>query len=96
MKIPFPPLKDAKSRKDQQKKVKPPTEPNYTVLHRGEFTMQDFTNDKQSTLIKRPMELVVNVELPGIESASSVELDIFEKRVVLKSEAPKYELDVSI
>ena len=57
--------------------------------------MQDFTNDKQSTLIKRPMELVVNVELPGVESAGIVELDIFEKRVVLKSEAPKYELDVS-
>lgn len=70
-------------------------EPKYTVLHRGEFTMQDFTNERESTLIKRPKELVVSVELPGVESAGSVELDIFERKVVLKSETPPYNLDVS-
>lgn len=101
MKIPFPPLKEdleAKSHKTQQKMretARLPTEPKYTVLHRGEFTIQDFTNSRESTLIKRPKELVVNVELPGVESAGSVELDIFEKRVVLKSEKPLLKLDVS-
>ena len=57
--------------------------------------MQDFTNQRESSHVKRPKELVLTVELPGVESASSVDLDIFEKRVVLKSEAPQYSLDVS-
>lgn len=102
MKVPFPPLSEdveAKSHSSQQKRkatVRLPMEPKYTVVHCGEFTMQDFTNSRESTLIKRPRELVVSVELPGVESAGSVELDIFEKRVVLKVEKPKLQLDVSM
>lgn len=101
LKIPFPPLKEeleAKSHKSQQKKkekAKLPTEPKYSVLHRGEFSIQDFTCTRESTLVKRPKELVVNIELPGVELASSVELDIFEKKIVLNSKTPPYKLDVS-
>lgn len=100
LKVPFPPLKEERETKSNEKrkkedKDKPPTEPKYTILHRGEFTMQDFTNDRESTLIKRPKELVVSVELPGVESAAAVDLDIFEKKMALKSETPFYKLDVS-
>ena len=101
MKIPYPPLKEdqeAKSHRTQQKekkKTKLPLEPKYSIVHRGEFTMQDFTNSRESTLIKRPKELVVRVELPGVESAGRVELDIFEKRITLKVEKPLFKLDVS-
>lgn len=95
MKIPFPPMKEEQPH-TAQKGTRLPTEPKYTVLHRGEFTMQDFTNDRESTLIKRPKELVVDIELPGVECAGSVELDIFEKRVVLKSEKPKLKLDLAL
>lgn len=100
MNIPYPPLKEeveAKSHKKQQKKkaAKLPSEPEYTIVHRGEFTIQDFTNERESTRIKRPKELVVTVKLPGVKSAESVELDIFEKKMVLQCQSPLYKLDVS-
>ena len=38
----------------------------YTVTHRGELDYQDFTNERTSNAIKRPKELVVTVELPGL------------------------------
>ena len=57
--------------------------------------MQDFTNNRESTRVKRPKELVVTVKLPGVESAAAVELDIFEKKIVIQCENPVYKLDVS-
>ena len=42
-----------------------------------------------------PKELVVTVKLPGVESAAAVELDIFEKKIVIQCENPVYKLDVS-
>ena len=101
LKVPYPPLREemeAKSHKKQQErkaKEKPPTQPEYTVVHRGEMTMQDFTNERSSSRIRRPNELVVTVHLPGVSSAKSVELDIFEKRLLLQCNKPLYKLDVS-
>lgn len=57
--------------------------------------MQDYTNDRESTLIRRPRELVVTVQLPGVESAGVVELDIFERKMTLQCGTPVYKLDVS-
>ena len=45
---------------------KPENQPHYTVTHRGEFSMLDYTNTNESTLIKRPKELLVVVDLPGV------------------------------
>ena len=101
LKVPYPPLREeveAKSHKKQQErkeKEKPATEPEYTIVHRGEMTMQDFTNERSSSRIRRPKELVVTVQLPGVGSAKSVELDIFEKRLLLQCNKPLYKLDVS-
>lgn len=109
--IPFPPLpdevhgsapSDPTSKVDERNKkskskqeTKPPTEPKYTVVHRGEFSMQDYTNDRHSTLVRRPKELLVKVEVPGVSSAAILDVEVFEKRVVLKCKSPCYELDVS-
>ena len=57
--------------------------------------MQDFTNERSSSRVKRPKELVVSVHLPGVDSAKSVMLDIFEKRLLLQCNKPHYKLDVS-
>lgn len=100
--MPYPPLKEeveAKKHKNQQKKKeqeKPPSEPKYNIVHRGEVSMQDFTNERSSSRVKRPSELVVTVHLPGVESAKNVELEIFEKRLLLQCSKPLYKLDVSI
>ena len=100
--VPYPPLKkemEAKSRKAQEEKKqkeKPQNEPEYTIVHRGEMSMQDFTNERSSSRIKRPKELVVTVHLPGVKSAKTVELDIFEKSLQLHCPKPLYKLDVSL
>ncbi len=96
--IPFPPLKpeqESDSQSKDQPRKKEIQEPKHTVVYRGEFSMQDFTNDRESTLIKRPKELVVTVQLPGVKSSAAVELDIFKKKLVLQCETPMYKLDVS-
>lgn len=101
LKVPYPPLREeleAKSYKKQQEKKqkeKQPSEPEYSVVHRGEMTMQDFTNERSSSRIKRPKELVVSVHLPGVDSAKNVELEMFEKRLLLQCSKPHYKLDVS-
>lgn len=101
LKVPYPPLREeleTKSYKKQQEKKqkeKQPSEPEYSIIHRGEMTMQDFTNERSSSRVKRPKELVVSVHLPGVDSAKSVELDIFEKRLLLQCKKPHYMLDVS-
>ena len=102
LKVPYPPLREEveeKSYKKQQEnklKSKEPSEPDYSIVHRGEMTMQDFTNERSSSRVKRPKELVVTVHLPGVDSAKSVELDIFEKRLLLECSNPLYKLDVSL
>ncbi len=57
--------------------------------------MQDFTNDRESSRVKRPERMLVTVELPRVGSASAVDLDIFEKRLTLECASPPYKLDVS-
>lgn len=48
-------------------------EPRYRITHRGEFTMQDYTNDRVSDSVRRPRELVVSIELPGVVSVTSTD-----------------------
>ena len=79
--VPYPPLKeDEKSnkkkreekgshKKQEEERVvqhRPPDEPWYHVVHRDDLSMQDFTNTRESTLVRRPRELVVTVELPKV------------------------------
>ncbi len=92
--VPYPPLKKAKP-PSKEKKLQPPSEPRYTIVYSGEFTMQDFTNNRESSRVKRPERMLVSVELPGVDSASAVDLDIFEKRLTLECASPPYKLDVS-
>ena len=79
--VPYPPLKEDDKSSNKKKKEekgekshkkqgprqpKPPDEPRYHVLHRDDLSMQDFTNSRESTVVRRPRELVVTVELPNV------------------------------
>ena len=76
-------------------KKKPRQLPKHSVVHRGEFSMQDFTNDRSSTLVKRPKELVVSVEFPEGITAGVLDVEMFDKRVIVQCSSLHYELDVS-
>ena len=84
----------------------------YTIIHRGELDIQDYTCERTSKAIKRPKDLVVTIELPGVvcyinqniyliyiciiykDTAANLEVDIFEKAVVLNHTQPQYHLKV--
>ncbi|CAI7993800.1 Protein kintoun, partial [Geodia barretti] len=98
----YPPLPTESSSKEQSKPelTSPPStsapEPVYTVKYRGEVAMEDFTNDRVSPVVKRPKEIVVTVQLPGLTSVGSVELDVTEKQLLLDNKHPPYHLDLAL
>eukprot|EP00794_Sanderia_malayensis_P004607 gene4607-5213_t len=71
------------------------TKPRYKILHRGHFDLQNFTLARDFTTSTRPAELCIEIELPMARSAAGVDLDVFEKQLVLDSKKPDYYLDVS-
>lgn len=72
------------------------TTPKFSIIHRSDMDIQDFRNAPDSKTSTRPKELVVSIELPLCKSAAGVALDIFEDKLLLKSEKPAYKLDVKL
>ncbi|XP_075220239.1 PIH1 domain-containing protein Nop17-like [Lycorma delicatula] len=102
---PYPPLSEesvtAKETKIYVPVKKPEDEftvPKYVIKQRNNIDIQDCTNSVTSKINAAiPNELVVNVELPLIKSASDVTLDVTEKSLKLVSEKPaKYKLDITL
>jgi hypothetical protein len=69
--------------------------PKYSVVHRGHFDMQDNMMGESAHGAQvdscRPRELIVKVQLPRIDSARDVDLDVSSERLVLQVEG-KYDL----
>ncbi|XP_048582734.1 protein kintoun-like isoform X2 [Nematostella vectensis] len=82
--------------KDNNADTRDPRNPEYTILHRGIIDFQNFTNARDSCTSTRPKELVIRIDLPDLKSAGSVELDIFEKQLLLNNEVPPYHLDITL
>ncbi|XP_071963383.1 uncharacterized protein [Antedon mediterranea] len=73
------------------------TVPEYNIIHRGEFDMQNFTNAPDSMTTTRPKELVVKIKLPLLESAANVDLEVFERQLIIESVKPAaYKLDLAL
>ncbi|XP_074662466.1 protein kintoun-like [Tubulanus polymorphus] len=71
--------------------------PKYSIVHRSGIEMHEFCNEPLGKRDIRPKELVVYIELPLLKSAAGVDLDIFEKRLVLEIESPAwYKLDLKL
>ena len=48
-----------------------------------------------STSVKRPKELVVQIGLPGVRSVKDVDLEVFDKKLELEVNQPRFVLKVS-
>ena len=89
--------KDSKTKSNMVKKEENGfTVPKYTITHRSDLDIQEFRNAPDSRPTTRPTVLVVNINLPLCKSAAGVDLDIFEDKLVLKSEKPAYSLDLKL
>ncbi|XP_033106365.1 protein kintoun-like [Anneissia japonica] len=93
------PIKDPKDNdKITSKSSKPNyTVPEYTIIHRGEFDMQNFTNSPDSMTSTRPKELVIKIKLPLLDSAANVDLEVHERQLVIECVKPvSYKLDITL
>jgi dynein assembly factor 2 len=72
--------------------------PEYSIKYRSSADMQDHVIQRQDAVISsRPKELVVQVELPLLDSAAGVDLDVQEQTMVLAREAqPAYSLSIQL
>nr|CAB3226521.1 protein kintoun [Phallusia mammillata] len=101
---PFPILKEeVKKVKQTKQKAKGDDvewgyiEPEYSIMHRGYFDMQNYTNAPNAASDTWPKELVINIDLPLLSAANSVNLEVFERRLRLESVKPaKYKLDFEL
>jgi len=72
--------------------------PQYSIKYRSSTDMQDHVIQPQENVVSsRPKELVVQVELPLLDSANGVDLDVQEKSLSLvREEAPCYRLHIDL
>ena len=75
------------------------TVPKYSIVHRSEKDMQDFVNSAVLHACKsvRPSHLIITIDLPLLQSADTINLDIFQKEIKLQCMQPaKYKLQISL
>ncbi|XP_018324059.1 protein kintoun [Agrilus planipennis] len=74
------------------------TIPKYNIKHRSHIELEQFIEHKTAKMNSAiPKELVVEIILPLLKSASDVVLDVNEKSLQLISEKPaKYKLDLNL
>lgn len=74
-----------------------PAEPKYSITHRSNVDLQEYRNVPDAKTSTRPNELEIKIELPLLDSAKQVELDVFERKLTLSSEKPaEYKLELSL
>ncbi|XP_076817103.1 protein kintoun-like [Clavelina lepadiformis] len=72
-------------------------EPEYSIMHRGHFDIQNYRLAPDMVYDTWPKELVINIDLPLLSAANCVNLEIFERRLHLDSVKPaKYKLDFEL
>ena len=73
--------------------------PKYTIKHRHDVDLSEYTNELDAKLNRtKPRELVVDIELPLLNSSNECQLDVTEKTVFLLSEraGAKYRLNINL
>uniref|UniRef100_A0A1A9UY75 Protein kintoun n=1 Tax=Glossina austeni TaxID=7395 RepID=A0A1A9UY75_GLOAU len=73
--------------------------PKYSIKHRRDIDLAEYTNELDAKLnVAIPRELVVEIELPLLNSSAECRLDVTEKSIFLLSDrvGAKYRLDLQL
>lgn len=73
--------------------------PKYTITHRHDVDLSQYTNELDAKLnATTPRELVVDIELPLLNSSNECQLDVTDKTVFLLSDrvGAKYRLNIDL
>jgi hypothetical protein len=71
-------------------------EPQYSVIHRGQFDWSHTLGGRETQMPSRPQFLVVEISLPGIENVSKIDLDVLPEQRLLNLSAPGYILSLRL
>ena len=83
-----------KCKPDGEDKKGGPITPKYSIVHQSDWNIQ---NMRDNVTDIRPHRLLAIVDLPLLDSAKSVNLDVFERNFKLNSDEPiVYELDAPL
>lgn len=84
---------EASSKKNSKYKV-----PKYEIVHRHHIEMHEMTDEIDAKINATiPKELVIKIDLPLLQSAKNVSLDINTKSISLSSDTPaKYRLNIEL
>ncbi|RDD43293.1 Protein kintoun [Trichoplax sp. H2] len=82
--------------KDNSKSKQDPTVPKYTIVQRSNFDLKDYRDSRDSAPSTRPNELSVSIELPLLDSATGLDLDVFETYITLQHKDPNYNLSAAL
>ncbi|PSN39224.1 Protein kintoun [Blattella germanica] len=90
--------REEKLKEESNKTKSSYTTPSYVIKHRHSVEVQDFSNDRDAKMNAAiPKDLVVEVQLPLINSCDEMVLDVTEKSISLVSEKPaRYKLQISL
>ncbi|XP_011410286.1 PREDICTED: protein kintoun-like [Amphimedon queenslandica] len=97
LKVPYPPLQEEKNEKKPKTSngtSTDPTEPKYSIVYSGDFDCQDFTYSQTNN--KRPTRIIITIELPKLTTAAKLDVDIYEKLVILHNSDPLYHLELPL
>lgn len=93
-----PKKKKATKKNNADDPASPHTQPNYIIKHRSHIDMQECVESKDAKMNTAiPKELVIEIDLPLLKTASDITLDVTEKSLQVVSEKPaKYKLDLTL
>lgn len=91
----------SRTEKEKKENNRPPenefTTPKYIIKYQSDLDIQDFMNAADARNATLPKNLIIEVDLPLLQSANPISLDVFEKRLSLMSNKPaKYKLDIGL
>ncbi|XP_060788970.1 protein kintoun isoform X2 [Neoarius graeffei] len=73
-----------------------PIQPHYTIKYRSLVDLQDYSYSRESAPSPRPKEIVITIDLPLLNSAADVDLNITDRKLTLESTKPNYKLELQL
>lgn len=73
-----------------------PIQPHYTIKYRSLVDLQDYTCSRSLAPSPGPKEIVITIDLPLLESAADVDLNVTERKLALESQKPNYKLELQL
>lgn len=73
-----------------------PIQPHYTIKYRSFVDLQDYRCSRDLARSPQPKEIVITIDLPLLNSAAGVDLNVTDRKLALESRKPDYKLELQL